>query len=190
MSRAYRIKVKENARHVVRASDHVSTQLELLEILCPERMAELLAAELQKRGFQKQAGKLVRREADGVIVEVDPLAASVTVKAETRQTVTLEGEAQGWSAVESGKQNERDREILRQQLLKDLQRQAEQKTSQLQKKVTDALEGHLSGLRKELDQAVNRVTADALKEKAAQIGQIREIREDAQTGSLTIVLEV
>ncbi len=33
-------------------------------------------------------------------------------------------------------------------------------------------------------------TYDALKEKAAQIGQIKEVSEDAATGSLTIVLEV
>ncbi len=38
--------------------------------------------------------------------------------------------------------------------------------------------------------AVNRVTAEALKEKAAKLGQIKQISEDAQTGSLTIVLEV
>jgi hypothetical protein len=41
-----------------------------------------------------------------------------------------------------------------------------------------------------LNQAVNRVTAEALKRKAAQIGAIKEITEDAQTGSLTIKVEV
>ena len=96
----------------------------------------------------------------------------------------------GWSEVADGKQHERDREALHQQLLKDLQQQAEQKKALLQKRVTDRLEGHLADLRKELDHAINRATASALKEKAAQIGQIKEINEDAATGSLTIVLEV
>src|ERR1051326_9035313 len=97
MSRAYRIKVKETARHVLRASDHVSTQLELLEILPPERMLELLANELQKRGFKKQGEKLTRREKDGVLVEVDPVTATVTVRVETEETVTVGGEREGWS---------------------------------------------------------------------------------------------
>src|SRR5438034_631465 len=97
MSRAYKIKIKESARHVLRASDHVSTQLELLEILPPERMADLLASELQKRGFQTQVGKLTRKTPDGVVIEIDPASATVTVKAEIEQAVTVEGERQGWS---------------------------------------------------------------------------------------------
>ena len=190
MSRAYKIKVTERARHVLRASDHVSTHLELLGILPTERMAELLARELQERGFKRNGAKLTRRESDGVVVEVDPLSATVTVKVETKQAVTLEGERQGWSGAPAGQLQEREKENLRKQLLQDLQRQADAQKTQLQKKLTDQLEGHLLDLRKELDQAVNRVTAGALKEKAAQIGQIKELSEDAQTGSLTIVLEV
>jgi FtsH ternary system domain X5 len=189
MSRAYKIQVKEAARHVLRASDHVSAQLELLGILPPERMAELLASELQKRGFQRQGDKLVRKEPDGVVIEVDPVCATVTVKAESKQAVTVEGERQTWTAA-TGKKMKREEENLRQELLDDLKRQTEHQKASLQKKVTDQLEGHLTDTRKELDQAVNRVTADALKEKAAQIGQIKQMSEDAQTGSLTIVLEV
>ena len=56
--------------------------------------------------------------------------------------------------------------------------------------MTDQLEAQLGDLRQELDQAVNRVTAEALKRKAAQLGQIKEITEDPQAGSLTIVVEV
>jgi hypothetical protein len=190
MSRAYRIKVKESARHVLRASDHVSTQLDLMEILPPERMSELLTQELEKRGFTREGEKMIRREKDGVVVEVDTAKVTVTVKVETKKEVIVEGERQGWSNVEKGKQHQRDRENLRQEILKDLQRQADQRTAELQKEVTDQLESHLSDVRKELDQAINRVTADALKEKAAQIGHIKELSEDTQTGSLTIVLEV
>ena len=189
MSRVYKIKAKESARHVLRASDHVSATLELLEILPPERMAELLANELQKRGFKRHGAKLVRQEKDGVVIEVEPATATVTVRAESEKAVTIEGERESWTAA-TGKQLNRDEERLRQELLNDLQRQAEKQKAGLQKQVTDQLEGHLIDKRKELDQAVNRVTAEALKEKAAQIGHIKEMTEDAQTGSLTIVLEV
>jgi len=190
MSRAYKIKVSERARHTLRAGDRVSTQLALLEILPCERMAELLAAELQKRGFIPQGDALVRRESDGVVIEVDPESAAVTVRIETEKTVTIEGELTGWSGSADGKQQEREKANLRKQLLQDLQRQAEAGKAGMQKQVTDLLESRLADLRKELDAAVNRVTADALKEKAAQIGQIKELSEDAATGSLTIVLEV
>jgi hypothetical protein len=190
MSRAYKIQVSQRAKHVLRASDHVSTQLEMLEILPCERMADLLGDELARRGFVRKGDKLVRRESDGVVVEVDPLSATVLVKLETEKAVTIEGERQAWSAFPEAKDQEREKQALRAQLLQDLQRQAEAKKGDLQKSVTDRLEGHLGDLRQELDKAVNRVTAEALKEKAAQIGQIKEMSEDAATGSLTIVLEV
>ncbi len=60
----------------------------------------------------------------------------------------------------------------------------------MQTDVTDRLEGKLCDLRSELDQVANRVTAEALKIKAARLGQIKQMTEDAQSGSLTIVLEV
>jgi hypothetical protein len=191
MSRAYKIKVKESARHVQRASDHVCTQLELLEVLPPERIADLLAAELARRGFKVSGDKLTRQTKDGIVIEIDPVATTVTVRAETKQTVTIEGERQTWSErPPEGRQQEHEREKLREQVLNDLQRQADEQKAHLQKRVTDRLEGHLTDLRKELDAVVNRITADALKEKAAQMGQIKALTEDEATGSLTIVLEV
>ena len=50
--------------------------------------------------------------------------------------------------------------------------------------------GQIRPLRAELDKAVNRATAEALKQKAAKIGQIKEMTEDPESGSLTIVVEV
>ncbi len=56
--------------------------------------------------------------------------------------------------------------------------------------MTDKLEARLGDVRKEMDEVVNRVTAEALKRKAASMGQIKEMTEDPQAGSLTIVVEV
>ena len=42
MSRAYRIRVQESLRRRIAAEDAVTTQLELLEVLPPEQMADLL----------------------------------------------------------------------------------------------------------------------------------------------------
>ena len=60
----------------------------------------------------------------------------------------------------------------------------------MQAEVTDKLEARLGDLRRELDQAVNRVTAEALKRRAAQLGTIKQLTEDPQSGSMTIVVEV
>ena len=62
MSRAYRIRVQESLRRVIAAADHVSTQLDLLEILPAAQMAELLAQELERGGFHKKGAVLVRNK--------------------------------------------------------------------------------------------------------------------------------
>jgi hypothetical protein len=189
MSRAYRIRVSETLRRVLRAHDRVSTQLEILEILSGEEMAELLSQELEKGGFERKEGELVR-EQDGVVVSVDPKTGTVTVSSEKSEQVELEGQREGHAFDDAGPSAKNVREGLRKQVQSDLEKQAEKKTAELQGKVTDKLEKQLGDLRQELDQAVNRVTAEALKRKAAQMGQIKEMTEDPQTGSLTIVVEV
>lgn len=190
MSRAYRLRIHEQLQRVLRASDHVSTHLELLDILPAEAMAELLTEELERRGFQREENLLVRRS-NGVTVEVDSAAATVRVRADVEENVNLKASRdtlgdEDWTSA----QRQRHAEQARQNLNQELQQQADQRRAELARQVTDKLEGELAGLKKELDQVVNRVTGQALKQKAAQLGQIKELTEDPQSGSLTIVVEV
>ena len=189
MSRAYRIKVREAQNRVVKAKDHVSTQLEVLSILPPEQMADLLAAALEERGFER-CGDQLSREEDVVVVVVDVTTGTVSVHTEGERAVTVEGDLDGYATDQAGEGAKRTREALEKELHKKLDQQASGHEAKLQTEVTDRLEGKLSDLRKELDQVVNRVTAEALKRKAAQLGQIKELTEDPQTGNMTIVLEV
>jgi hypothetical protein len=188
MSRAYRIKVRESVRRILRARDGIGTQLELLPILPPEQMAELLAAELQRRGFSPQGQGLARKR-DAVTVTVQPESATVTVQAEAAERVQLEANREGLVFEEGGSRKAVEKG-LRRELRQELGQRAEQQTAALQGRLTEQLEAQLGNLRPELDQVVNQVTAEALKRKAAQLGQIKEVAEDLQSGSLTITLEV
>jgi hypothetical protein len=152
-------------------------------------MADLLRAELERRGFQRQGAQLVRQQ-NGVSVTVDAASGTVTVQADLNQEVKVDGQREGRAYTDVGPAAKEAKDILRQHLLNDLERQVDQEAAKLQTQATDKLEAQLGDLRKELDQAVNRVTAEALKQKAAQLGQIKEMTEDPQSGSLTIVLEV
>jgi hypothetical protein len=114
----------------------------------------------------------------------------MTVQAEAQEQVKLEGEKQGLGYDDTGPAERATRAALRKALAQDLEKQAQQREASLQSEVTSKLEAQLGDLRKELDQVANRVTADALKRKAAQLGQIKELTEDPQSGSMTIVLEV
>jgi hypothetical protein len=189
MSRAYRIKVSESLNRIIRASDHVSTQLEILEILPSEAMAELLEQELRGLGFERN-GEVLVREQDGVLVSVDPKTGIVTARIEADQSLKLEREGEA-NVYDFGSETAKQiQDARREQLRQEMEKDAKKETEQLQKEVTDRLEAELIDLRQELDQAVNRVTASALKPKAAQLGQIKSMTEDQKSGSLTIVLEV
>jgi hypothetical protein len=190
MSRAYRISVRESLRRVLRASDHVSTQLELLEILPQEQMAQLLAEELERRGFERRGKNLVRT-GNGVTVQIDPSSAEVKVQAEAASKVSLDAQKSSLVDRDIGTVGvEKSKESARRALREELEKKAAQQAAELQRQVTDQLEASLADIRQELSQAVNRVTAEALKKKAAQMGQIKEVTEDPQSGSMTIVLEV
>lgn len=191
MSRAYRISVRESIRRVVRGSDRVATRLELLEILPREQMAAQLAEELRARGFaDDEDGELVRRSG-GVTVRIDPTDGTIIVESEIERDVKIEAEKRGWADEDFGRSGRKAAEKrLREELLKELEGKAERSTAELDSEATDQLEAALGDLQGELDSVVNRVTAAALKAKAAQLGEIKQISEDAQSGNMTIVLEV
>jgi hypothetical protein len=190
MSRAYRIAVRESQNRTIRAEDHVCTDLEILEVLPPEQMAGLLAHELEQRGFERDGTTMVRKEKSGVVISIDINTGTVTASTESAEEAEIEVQREGRAYDDMGQHAEQVREELRKQAQQDIERKAGEKTAALQTRVTDRLERELCDLHQELDQVVHRVTAEALKQKAAQLGQIKEVTEDPQAGSLTIVVEV
>lgn len=190
MSRAYRITVKESVSREIKAGDEISTQLELLEILPPEAMGQLLRDELKARGFGENDDGTLSRKDGNITVTVDPCNGGVTVKAEAKEDVSVEGsrDASAWDDVGPGQQAVADR--AREQLRKDLEKRIDREQERLQTQATDELEKHLHDLQPEIGEVVNKVTREALKQKAAQMGTITEIAEDDRTGSMTIKVEV
>ncbi len=189
MSRAYRVRVTESLRRTLTAEDEVCSQIELLEVLPAEQMAELLKRELADRGFTERDGVMTRTD-DGVTVTIDPACGEVSLTAAAERALDLEAEREGLAYEDIGPAEKTVRKALQRQLQSDLGQQAEHEQERLQAEATKKLEGRLADLQKELNQAINRVTAEALKRKAAQLGAIKEMTEDPQTGSLTIKIEV
>jgi hypothetical protein len=191
MSRAYRLRVDETLRRVIKGSDRVTTRLEILAVVPPEEIAELLAAELAARGFEKQADGRWSREEQGVTITVDAATAEVEVKAEQERDLEISASRAGSYYDETNRRDQKAlEERLRAEAQQDLERKAVEREKELERAATDALERRLRDLQPELDQVINRVTAEGLKRKASRLGQIKEVTEDPESGSLTIVVEV
>ena len=191
MSRAYRITVKESDTRHLKAGDEICTQLEILEILPPEDMATLLKEELKKRGFEEQDdGTMIRKDGD-VTVTVDPCSGEVTVKAETDETVSQEAkrDATGFNDV-GPNENEppRPRQGATEAGPRQEVRAGAERGSRARRPRNWKSTCRSSSRRSR--EVVNQVTRDALKQKAQQMGTVKEISEDAESGSLTIKVEV
>jgi hypothetical protein len=187
MSRAYVIRVSETLRRHVHLEDGVRTSLEILDVLPPERMNALLRAELARAGFREEDGRLVRDEEGGVRVEVDPEARTVTLRIAGERELELEHTGEG-RAYRPG--DEDARAALRERVQRRLEVEASVEEGELKSELAGRLERRLADLRVELDRVSHRVVAAALKERAAQLGEVREIAEDEEAQTLTIRIEV
>lgn len=190
MSRAYRINVRESVTREIKGTDAIGTKLELLDILPPEAMADLLRRELIAKGFRENDDGTLAREDKNATVIVDPCNGEVTVKAEIGRTVTEKGtrEATAWDDVGPAAQTIEAK--AREQLKAELAQKIDREQDRLQRKASEKLERELDDLKPELGEIVNKVTREALKQKAAQMGTIQQISEDEKTGSMTITVEV
>lgn len=189
MSRAYRIRVKESISLDVDAHDEICSDLEILEILPAETMSDLLAKELSQRGYVEEDGNLTKK-VGSVVVTVDPLQGTVSVRNESSEHVDLQVETSGTAYDDVGPAAEKIREGLQKAAKEELERKKANKQEKLQREVSQQLEGALADVRKELNEAINAITREALKQKAAQMGAIKEMSEDPAAGTLTIKVEV
>jgi FtsH ternary system domain X5 len=184
MSRAYRIEVKESLSRHVQVDDGVCSTLELLPILEKPRMGELLAAELEQRGF-KRDGTHVERQQGEVTVRINVETGEVSVTAEGHLDVNVEATRVAMVEVASA-----DREAaLRAAAKASLESQADAQEEVLKRKVTAQIEAVLRDVKEELDGVVNRVTGQALKARAAELGTVEEIHEEAN-GNISIRVRV
>ena len=162
----------------------------MLEILPAERMAELLKKALKERGYEEQEDGTMTRKEGNTTVKVDPKTCEVSVKSDVTEEVGLEAKREVSGYDDVGPKQQELRERAKQQLSDDLEKKAEKETERLQQRASEELEKKLCDLQPELSDVVNKVTREALKEKAQQLGTIKEISEDERTGELTMKIEV
>ena len=167
MSRCYRIEVSESLKRHIEVEDGIAIHLELLDILPPERMRSLLEEQLAKRGYERASDGTYRKTLDGGI--------TVTVTEDGEVQISLTDEAElDLAATGSGRsydvKDAKVEDAIRRKLGEHLEVDAQRETEALRQDVTKRLEAALESLRGELDDAVNRATGEALKEKARQLG--------------------
>jgi hypothetical protein len=190
MSRAYRISVKESSTREIKGDDEICTQLEILEILPREQMGKLMTEELIKRGFEQQEDGTLVRTKGNVTVSIDPRCGEVIVKVDVSEKLTIEVKDEGVGYDDVGPGQRELEQRIKEKLRAEIDKKAAKAGKELQGQATQELEERLKELQPELSEIVNKVTREALKQKAQQLGNVKEIHENEQSGELTIKVEV
>lgn len=186
MSRAYKVRVAESLSRHVKVGDGVQTKLEILDVLAPEAMRELLRQELAEAGFEECGGEMCRTDEDGVETRIDLDKRTVTVSATVEKELELKVELD----VRAMDDDAGVEAASRQRVTQDLEREMDDCEGKLRQDVTDAIAAKLGDINKELVRVTNRVTSAALKKKAASMGEIREMSENPETGELIIRIKL
>lgn len=186
MSRAIQIRVSESVVRTVHVEDGVESPLEMLPILAPERMGDLLGKELEEQGFVRDGNKATRKDKDGIEITVDLERATVSVKIGANEKLEESIDRRATVGIERQEQAE---ESLRDEVMRDLDERLKDRTEELRKDVTKRLEKKLGDLKRELDGAVGRATVSALTERAQQLGQIESVVGD-EAGNVTIKVKL
>lgn len=182
MSRSIQVRVSESLVRTIHVEDGVQSQLEMLPILAPERMGDLLGRQLEELGFQRTGGTCKRVDPDGMEIEIDLATATVSVRLGSESTVGKSIQLTENADMLHAAQRE---QALRERAARSLEQQLDAAAETLRREVTAQLERKLGDLKRELDGAVGRATVAALTERAAQLGHIEESHQD-EAGNVTI----
>ncbi|MFN3199803.1 MAG: hypothetical protein ACE366_15480 [Bradymonadia bacterium] len=177
MSRGYRLRLP--TRPVVRSekdvntSDALSMQVDLLPILSPEEMSTLLRQALIAQGWSEKGDRVVLNQ-DGVQIALEPDGRSIVIKGTRSARVTGTATDKASAQAAAKLQAERAKASMSQTLAKDLLK-------------TEA------AVREAIEKALQGVYVEALKRKAASMGEIESVHEgtgaDGQS-ELTIKIKV
>ena len=189
MSRAYVVSQKETLTETKNIKDGLETKIDILPILPPEIMGELLLDSLVEKGYKKDpCGTSVTKEIDGVLIVVDG-GGTVTAEIQEEVTVNTTITATGRSDEDYKDHHERAMSQINQKL-EEQREQAKKiindKIDEKRADITKTLEKVLATEKKNIDEAINDTTIKALKQKAAQLGEIISIEESGQDVTIRV----
>lgn len=185
MSFPYRVTVSRTVQETVTEKDQSRNKVDLTPILESGRMRDLLVEALLRRGFEKQEDGTLVRTKDGVREVFDPNTMEVTASAEVsgdiKKEKTVEARGDSWRREEA----ERSRKHVEAEVGKRLEKELavtdaerQEKQRELSAEAAKRLQESEKRRMQDLNEATLDVYADALKEKARTLGEVKEVHEN------------
>lgn len=193
MSQCYRVQLKASISRCVEAEDSVSYPLDLTCILPEPDMQSLLKDALIRQGWTADAtsGNVFHKTGpNGEDLSVDLEAMTVTARLERKSEVKAEVEVTGRGQSQDQANKDAQRE-LRDRGNAAGDQIAEAGARSLQREVREALLAGDEARRSELHGLLQEVYAEALKQKAGQLGTVMEVQESTNAeGNYELTIRV
>ena len=185
MSFPYRVTVSRTVQETVKEKDQSKNKIDLTPILESGRMRDLLTDALKKKGFKEESDGTLVRTKDGVTEVFDPKSMEVTTSAEVAGEIkkgkTIEARGDSWRREEAEKsrqhvENEVGARLEKELAVTDAERQEKKRelASEAAKRLSDSEKSRMT----DLNEATLDVYAEALKEKAKTLGEVKEVHEN------------
>jgi hypothetical protein len=192
VSYPYRVVVSKAIEEIVDAQDRIVTKVALTPILPEDAMREVVKDVLKARGWEEVPGepkKLRRTGPDGEEQVYDLETHTVTTEVRAKDTIKKEKtvEVVGDAVRKEDVEAEKDR--LRVKASKDLEKRlavtdeerAERK-QKLERDIAAKLEKGEAARKRDLNEALLDVYKEALKKKAASLGNVTSVKEEKRDG--------
>lgn len=185
MSYPYRVSVSRTVKETVTEKDQSRNKVDLTPILETGRMRDLLVEALERRGFEKRSDGTLVRTRDGVTETFDPKSMEVTASAEAsgdiKKEKTVEARGDSWRREEAERSRahveaEVGRRLERELAVTEAERQEKQR--ELAAEAAKRLQESEKRRMQDLNEATLDVYAEALKEKARTLGEVKEVTEN------------
>jgi hypothetical protein len=198
VSYPYRVVVTKAVEESVDANDRVVTKVTLTPILPKEAMKETLKGVLEKKGWkERKDGKLEKKGPDGEdqVFDLDEmtLTTEVSEKETIRKEKTVEVMGDAWHKEDI----EAEKDRLRAKAAADLEKrlavsedERSNKKQELEKKIADKISKGEETRKKELNESLLEVYAEALKKKAASLGSITSVKEERKNNEYELTIKV
>lgn len=185
MSFPYRVTVSRTVKETVREKDQSRNKVDLTPILESGRMRDLLIAALKKRGFKESGDGTLTRTQDGVTETFDPKSMEVTSTAEVsgdiKKEKTVDARGDSWRREEAERtrkhvENEVGARLEKELAVTDAERGEKKRelAAEAAKRLTESEARRMT----DLNEATLDVYAEALKEKARTLGEVKEVHEN------------
>lgn len=192
MSYPYRVVVSKAVEEVVNAKDRATARVSLTTVLPEDAMKELLRAALVRRGWKPvegEPGKLEREGKDGSKQVFDLESMTVTTDLSVKDTIRKEKSVEVVGDAIRREDIDAERDRLRARTSADLEKklavsdeEREAKKRDLERQLAEQLTAGEEERRRDLNETLLEVYAEALKKKAASLGSVTSVREERRDG--------